>query len=222
MNKTRILIVEDESLVALDIKVSLEDLGYHITDICKDKEQVLLSIQNEMPKFVLMDINLNLKNSGIDIARVLYEEYSLQSIFITAYCDEDTIKKAVICNPLAYLSKPFKVEELHASIIIASHKQALMKEESFCLGKNYSYDISSKKISFNKEPIKLSKKESDLLYLLVIAKGNIVYYDDIEASLWKSESTNNNSLRALIYRFRTKLKDLDIETIPSFGLKLDY
>ena len=222
MNNTKILIVENESLVALDIKLSLEDLGYYITDICSSYEQVLISLNKELPHFVLMDINLNKKMSGIEIAAIVYEKYKISSIFITAYCDEETIKKAVKSNPLAYLSKPFKVEELHASIILAQHQQNSIEDKMISLGNDYFYKQSKKKIWFKDSLLKLSKKEETLLHLLVLAKGSIVYYEDIEISLWEGESISNDSLRSFVYRFRNKLKDLNIETVTSFGYKLIY
>lgn len=221
MVRTKILIVEDESLVALDIKISLEDLNYDVTDILSSKEEVLKSIKNNTPDIVLMDINLNEKEDGISIAKDIKKISRASIIFLTSYSDDLTIKRAIEVNPSSYLIKPFKLEDLKASILLCSHNKE-DKKQTINLQNDYIYDLVNKKIFYKNDYIKLSKNEEKLLFLLVIGKGNVVLYSKIEDELWQNDSIHNDTLRALIYRLRSKLKDLDIQTVASLGYKLSF
>jgi DNA-binding response OmpR family regulator len=219
MNNSKILIVEDESLVALDIKSSLEELGFFVTGIANSYESTKKAIEVNKPNIILLDINLKKKKSGIDVANYINVNYDIAIIFLTAYSDEKTISSAVESNPTAYLNKPFRLEDLKATILLTLHKVPKTNKE-LDLGNGYTYRTSNKHITLNNELIKLSQNETKFLELLINAKGNIVLHSDIEEYLWNDEAINNDTLRALVYRTRNKLKNLNIETVPSLGYKL--
>ena len=116
MNNSKILIVEDESIVALDIKMSLESLRYIVTGIAKNFTQALDKIEVLLPELILMDINLKKSKDGINTAHEIQKKYNIPIIYLTAYTDEKTIQRAVQTNPVGYLVKPFNPEELNLSI----------------------------------------------------------------------------------------------------------
>ncbi|XPV54859.1 MAG: winged helix-turn-helix domain-containing protein [Halarcobacter ebronensis] len=164
--------------------------------------------------------------SGIEAAIDIQKIKNIPIIYITAYSDEITIKKAVKTNPLAYLLKPFKREELKTTIYLALHKinssYELFKNEDFIhLGLNYYYNIKDETLFYENLRIKLSIKERALLSILVEAKGNIVSFNSLEYQLWPDYPVSKGALRTLIYRLRTKLEYKLIETIPSLGCKIN-
>lgn len=226
MNKASILIVEDESIVALDIKDALEAYNYKVTDIAFNAKTALTKIEIKLPDIIIMDINLGEGKDGIETAKKIQSKYNIPIIYLTAFSNEDIMQKAIETNPLGYIIKPFKGEDLNATIQLALYK---MKDSTkkidiknrFNLGGNYYFNRYEEKLFFNKHPIKLSKNETELLKLLIEAKGNAISYSDIEYNIWPDSAINYDTLRALVYRLRTKLNYNFIETVAAYGYKLE-
>ena len=123
MNKEKILIIEDDSIVALDIKRILNNLEYEVTNIVSNYEDAISSIKYEKPTLIFSDVNLGKdKKDGIDIINEIQKNSYIPVIFLTAYSDEDTIKRAVKTNPLGYILKPFKKEDIKSTLLLALYK----------------------------------------------------------------------------------------------------
>lgn len=225
MNKEKILIIEDNSIVALDIKRILNNLEYKVTNIVSNYEDAISSIKYEKPTLVFSDINLGKdKKDGIDIISEIQKNSYIPVIYLTAYSDEDTIQRAIKTNPLGYILKPFKKEDIKSTLLLALYK---MKDEKFeknisdiKLDEDYSYDLKNEILFYKAKPIKLSPKENQLLKILVEAKGRLVSFREIEYLLWQDFPVCDSTLRTLIYRLRTKLNYKIIKTIPSIGCKI--
>ncbi|WP_051305612.1 hybrid sensor histidine kinase/response regulator [Desulfogranum mediterraneum] len=123
MEKIKILIVEDNPIVAEDLRVKLLNLGYGVTATATSGEQALQSVVEERPDIALMDIRLGSGMSGIDTALKLKEEYQLSVIYLTAHADDDTIARAKLTEPYGYIIKPFDDNELKSVIELALYKQ---------------------------------------------------------------------------------------------------
>ncbi|NBD15032.1 MAG: response regulator [Cyanobacteria bacterium] len=119
MSANKILIVEDEAVVSLDVSRRLEKMGYEVMGRIASGEEALELIEKERPDLVLMDINLQGEMDGIETATKLYKEYNLPVIYLTAYAGESTLERAKESKPYGYILKPFKERELHAAIEIA-------------------------------------------------------------------------------------------------------
>jgi len=119
MSANKILIVEDEAVVSLDISRRLEKMGYEVMGRLASGEEAIAAIQEERPDLVLMDINLQGEIDGIETATKLYKEHNLPVIYLTAYAGESTLERAKESKPYGYILKPFKERELHAAIEIA-------------------------------------------------------------------------------------------------------
>ena len=117
----KIGIVEDEALVADTIQDALQDLGYDVATPAVSYARALRMIEQESPDLLLLDIQLAGKKDGIELAKVVGEEYDLPFIFLTSHADQATVDRAKEVNPPAYLVKPFLPEELYASIELALH-----------------------------------------------------------------------------------------------------
>jgi DNA-binding response OmpR family regulator len=127
-NKKKILIVEDEWIVASDIKNTLIDFGYDVSSIVESGEDALIHAEKENPDLIIMDIKLFGDMDGIETANKIKSLYNLPIIFLTAYSDDKLISRAMISEPYGYIIKPYKANELHISIQIALRKHQIMKE----------------------------------------------------------------------------------------------
>ncbi|MEQ8238942.1 MAG: response regulator [Cyclobacteriaceae bacterium] len=120
----KILVVEDEIIVADNLCSSLKKLGYDTTDPALNYTQALQRIATEQPDFAILDIHLSGKLDGIDVAQHIKEEHQFPFVFLTAYGDEETLKRAKETLPCGYLLKPYTKSELQPIIEIAllNHK----------------------------------------------------------------------------------------------------
>ena len=224
MNNLNILIVEDESLVALELSSSITNHGYHVVDYVTTPKMALESLQKEKINLILMDINLSAEIDGIDLYKSLNSNIPI--IYLTAYQDEDTISKAVTTDPLGYLIKPYNENELYALLKLATYKiqnnitKVSSGDSLLEIGEGYFYNTKDNKLFFNDMYIKLSPKETQLLRLLIDARGNIVSFETIENEVWQDKVPSASSIRTLIYRLRGKLQYKLITTEPHQGIKL--
>lgn len=119
MTKTRVLIVEDEFIIAEDISETLRDLGYVVAGNATNYQEAITAFETQKIDVVLVDINLGEEKDGIDVGTVLREKYQLPFIFITSHADKTTVDKAKQLKPNGYLVKPFDKNDLYTSIEIA-------------------------------------------------------------------------------------------------------
>ncbi|HPB59552.1 MAG TPA: HD domain-containing protein [Candidatus Saccharicenans sp.] len=131
MAKARILIVEDEALVARDLVNTVKSLGYEVTDLVQNGEVVVQSVEKNLPDLAIMDIVLKGRVDGIEAAAILWEKYSIPVVYITSFADDLTFERAKLTEPFGYLIKPYEERELELTIEITLYKarvQRLLKE----------------------------------------------------------------------------------------------
>jgi len=119
MEKVKILIVEDELLIAEDIRMQLINLGYCVSGMAVSYNEALNSIMQDLPDLVMVDINIDGNKDGIELGNFLHNEAEIPFIYLTSHADSKTVDRAKQTNPDAYLLKPFKSENLYISIEIA-------------------------------------------------------------------------------------------------------
>ena len=112
----KVLIVEDEMIIAANISLQLTNLGYEVTGIIPRGEEVLSHIEYNLPDIILMDINLKGDLDGIEIAGFIQISYKIPIIFLTANADEAHFNRAKATNPYGFISKPFKKLDLQRAI----------------------------------------------------------------------------------------------------------
>lgn len=118
MLRKKILVVEDEPLIALNIQVELEKEGYEVIIDCFNVSQALQLIEKENPNLVIIDIHLNDETSGIELGQILLEKNERPFMFLTSYSDRMTLEKVRNTRPYGYLVKPFNPENLIATIFV--------------------------------------------------------------------------------------------------------
>ena len=114
--RSKILIVEDEIIIALDLKIRLENLGYHILGIALNGEDAIKKIREKNPDLVLMDIQLNGDMDGIKVAQQIRNQYNIPFIYITGSHDNSLLDRAKQTNPIGFISKPFDEIEIQKAI----------------------------------------------------------------------------------------------------------
>ena len=122
MDKARILVVEDESIIALDLQSLLIDLGYEVTAIASSGEEGVRWAEETRPDLTLMDVRLRGAMDGVEAAGQIRARFDIPVIYLTAYADEATLQRAKITEPFGYLLKPFQKRELKATIEMALYK----------------------------------------------------------------------------------------------------
>ena len=124
-NPARILVVEDESIVAFNLQQRLSKLGYDVPAIAVSGQESFDLVEQTLPDLVLMDIHIQGDMDGIDVAARLRETHAIPVIYLTAYSEDSTLERARKTRPYGYLLKPFSERELHATIQMAFERHKL-------------------------------------------------------------------------------------------------
>ena len=130
MGPYKIMIVEDERIVALSIKEILTAEGYEVCGIAGSANQLFKEVPSKLPDLVIMDVKIKGGTDGIDAAQRLREKYRIPSLFLTAFSDQPLLERAKQTEPLGYLLKPFKPGELVSAVQVALHKSDADKERA--------------------------------------------------------------------------------------------
>jgi len=223
MSNTKVLIVEDNPITAIEIKSTLKKLGFYITNVVSNHINALQSIQTDIPHIIIMDIDLGAEN-GIDLAFKIRENRKIPILYLTACTNDNIMEQALESSPVGYLIKPFKREELKSTILLALYKINTLNyininQDQIHIGFHYYFDQRNKKLYYKSKHIKISLKERQLLYILSTEKD---YLSDekIEHYIWKNNVPSNSALRTLIYRLKLKLGCKIIEGSYQKGYKL--
>ena len=120
--KTKVLIVEDEPLIAEDLRFLLNSIAYTVIGVAQTSTKAMDLIHNRRPDLVLLDIHIKGEKDGIDIAQRLNEDYRIPFVYLTSYADKDTIDRAKTTMPYGYIIKPFDERDLLSSIEMALYR----------------------------------------------------------------------------------------------------
>ena len=176
MPKATVLVVEDESIVSKDIQYSLKKLGYEVVGSSATGAKAIELALDLKPNVVLMDIMLKGDINGIEASAEIKKSLNIPIIFLTAYADENTLEKAKITEPYAYILKPFKEIDLHTSIEMALYKHG--KEMEVIKERDFLYNIVENKESnefiFVKSNSKLIKLYNKDIYFVEALKDYVV------------------------------------------------
>ncbi|MBL7700923.1 MAG: response regulator transcription factor [Ferruginibacter sp.] len=193
---TTVLIVEDDPMIAEDLFGIVKKLGFDPYEPCYSKEEALQFLNgHKKPSIVLLDINLDGEESGIEIGRRLNEQLHTPFIYVTSYSDTATVKTASKTQPLGYIVKPFTSASVYSAIEIAleNHSQK---------NKNNLVSFSLEKI--NKSlPTPLTDREFELLQLINDGSNNTEISDKLFVSINTTKKHLKNIFAKLDVTSRT-------------------
>ncbi len=125
----KILIVEDEQIVALNLNGTLARLGYEIVGVAGTGDQSVRLAEETRPDLALMDIALAGEKDGISSAGVIWQQWNIPVVFLTAFADEETLARAQQNGVFGFLTKPFRTDELNATILMALNQHRISQQE---------------------------------------------------------------------------------------------
>ena len=128
MKKARIIIVEDESIIAVNLKEAVESLGYDVHAIVPSGEEAIEKAEQLKPDLILMDIVLSDKMDGIDAAKIIMERFKIPVIYLTAHSDKMTLERAKATEPYGYVLKPINPQELYVTIEVGLYKHGMERK----------------------------------------------------------------------------------------------
>lgn len=128
MIASKILVVEDEFIVAKDIKNRLKKFGYSVCDTVSTGEEAIKKVSEYFPDLVLMDIHLKGQMDGVEAAQVIHNKYDIPVIYLTANADESTLERVKATVPYGYIIKPFKEKELKTTIEITLNRHRMERK----------------------------------------------------------------------------------------------
>jgi two-component system cell cycle sensor histidine kinase/response regulator CckA len=125
---SKILVVEDEGIIAIDLRRKLEQAGYTVTGVAADATEAFEELNRDLPDLVLMDIRLRGRDDGIETAAKVREQFRLPIIFVTSHADDETLQRAKVTEPSGYIVKPFAGVNFRAQIEMALWKHRMEKK----------------------------------------------------------------------------------------------
>ncbi len=146
MAKIRVLVVDDERLVAVGLKEQLEKLDYRVVGTAATGNEAINIALERRPDIILMDIVLQGEMDGIETAEIIHSHIDTPIIYITAYSDDEILRRARLTDPYAYIIKPIKTSELNANIQMALYKYESEKKKN-----ERSHDITALIPAFNEQ-----------------------------------------------------------------------
>ena len=248
MSQIKILIVEDDEVTAMNLKMSLEKQGYEIVAIADNAIQARNKIKVYKPQIILIDISLQKSNDGIELASYIREKHQLPFIYLTAHSDNDIIQQAKQTEPYGYIVKPFDPESLNATIQMALYKfdnERKREEDLDALkidklnlekllyakkvsdkpivpfGNGYHLDLSVCETFYHGKKIKLTKKENAFIRLLVAQLNLVVSFEQAINYVWEENGATENSVRTLVWRLRNKLPTDIIKNASGIGYYIE-
>ncbi len=206
----KILIVEDELIIAEDVKNMLTTMEYEVVDVAMDYDEAIAILETQKPNLILLDVNLNSHKDGIDLAELINEKYKIPFIFTTSYSDSLTLNRAKDTNPINYLVKPFKKEQLFSTIEMALYS---LSQENGQTAPTDNDALIIKDALFIKDKFKYTKLNiNDILWIK--SDGNY-----LEIQTTKKEELIRATLTNFIERLNS---ELFFRTHKSYIVNLDY
>ena len=217
----KILILEDESILALSMREFLEDCGYEV-NCFSHSEEAYDAIYETVYDLLLLDVKVPGEKNGFEMLELLRKDGNkTPAIFITSLTDIDDLSRGYECGACDYIRKPFDLAELKLRVeqIIKLHCFS-STDESIELPFGYSYDVKKMKLTFENENIILAKTEAKILELLIKQRGNVVSYEMFWEEIW-GEWIDPTNIRVQVGTLRKKLKHDFIKNIRGVGYSID-
>lgn len=219
MRDLNILIVEDELIIYMHITKTLKLLGFNNIQTARNSDDALDIASKTKIDILFSDIKIEGEVDGIDTAYTLQQLYKMPVIFITAYKDKQMLKRVSKIDTMGYLLKPYRPDELEALVELTISKYELGFEEKIIkLNEWYSYSKKEKKLYFEMEEVRLTKKENIFISIVVENLNRFVSYELLETAIWHDEVIVDSSKRTFYSRVRQKFPNIIFKTQRASGI----
>lgn len=218
----KILILEDESVLALSMQEFLEESGYEV--ICFDNSNDAYdAIYEQAFDLYLLDVKVPGKKNGFEMLEVLRKDgNTTPAIFITSLTDIEDLSRGYECGACDYIRKPFDLAELKLRVeqVIKLQCFATM-DETITLPHGYCYDVKKMKLTLHDETVQLAKTETKILELLIKQRGGVVSCDMFWEEVW-GEWVDSANIRVQVGNLRKKLQKDFIKNVRGVGYSIDF
>ncbi len=222
-----VLIVEDEAPLACALEQMVTYFGAGKVWICGDDTCAFDTAMREAVDVVFMDLNIRGSTDGIRCARRITAHKEVSIVFATSFCDGEILEEAIDVNTLNYLVKPYGKKDVEITMNLARvardrRRRSPSAPLSFLrLEGGLTFDASARTLYRGETPVALTKKEFDLLALLLASVNKAVTTDTILTKVWEHRTIAPSTLRETVTRLRKKLPELRIRAVHGAGYRLD-
>ena len=212
-----ILLIEDNINIIDGLKFSLEENNYKV-NFTNTVSESINYLENNIPDLIILDVSLP-DGDGFSLYKSYIKSRNIPVIFLTAKASEEDIVLGLELGADDYLTKPFSTKELLTRI-----KKILLrnKKENIINIKNISFDLENQSVKKNNKDISLTSLELNLLFLLIVNKGNIVRRDTILDKIWEltGNDVDDHTVTVYMKRIKDKLGADIIITMKGLGYKI--
>ncbi len=218
----KILILEDEVILALSMQEFLEDSGYDVSCF-SNSDNAYDAIYEHNYDLFLLDVKVGGEKNGFEMLDQLRKEGTkTPAIFITSLTDIDDLSKGYECGACDYIRKPFDLAELKLRVeqVIKTHC-FVSEDDLITLPFGYIYDVNKMKLILDDESIQLAKTETKILELLIKRRGSVVSCEMFWEEVW-GEWVDSANIRVQVGNLRKKLKKDFIVNVRGVGYSIDF
>lgn len=218
----KILILEDESVLAISMKEFLNDCGYQV-DCFVNSDDAYDAIYENTYDLLLLDVQVPGEMNGFKILQALRKDGNLvPAIFITSLTNIEDLTHGYECGACDYIRKPFDLAELKLRMEQVVKLQCFASlEENIELPFGYSYNVKKMKLTYHGESIVLAKTETKILELLIKQRGSVVGCEMFWEEVW-GEWVDSANIRVQVGNLRKKLEKDFIKNVRGLGYSIDF
>jgi DNA-binding response OmpR family regulator len=218
----KILILEDEPVLALSIAEFLEDSGYEVSCFA-NSDDAYDAIYEQSFDLFLLDVKVGGAKNGFEMLEELRKDgKKTPAIFITSLTDIDDLSRGYECGACDYIRKPFDLAELKLRLEQVVKTQCFSsKDELIELPFGYAYDLKKMKLTLGEKSIVLAKTETKILELLIKQRGYVVSCEMFWEEVW-GEWVDSANIRVQVGNLRKKLEKDFIKNVRGLGYSIDF
>jgi DNA-binding response OmpR family regulator len=218
----KILILEDEAVLALSVQEFLEDSGYEVNCYSNSVDAYDAIYENSFDLF-LLDVKVAGDKNGFEMLEELRKDGNkTPAIFITSLTDIEDLSRGYECGACDYIRKPFDLAELKLRVEQVVRTQCFSAiDESIELPFNYAYNVKKMKLTFRGEGVVLAKTEAKILELLIKQRGSVVSCEMFWEEVW-GEWVDSANIRVQVGNLRKKLEKDFIKNVRGVGYSIDF
>jgi len=218
----KILVLEDEAVLALSMQEFLEESGYEVESF-SNSDEAYDAIYEKSYDLYLLDVKVPGEKNGFEMLEELRKDGNkTPAIFITSLTDIDDLSRGYECGACDYIRKPFDLAELKLRVEQVVKTQCFSSsEEMIELPYGYTYDVKKMKLLYDGETVKLGKTETKILELLIKQRGAVVSCEMFWEEVW-GEWVDSANIRVQVGNLRRKLEKDFIKNIRGVGYSIDF